>query len=104
MKKKNKKIEKVKPTADRDKLRLEFYEGVKQHRWDLIETVRRFRIMLGLSQIDFAAYSGLTARAITEFEQGLRNPTVKTINKMLKGSGLELGIVLRRNALIGPLR
>ena len=91
------KIVKVKPTADRNQLRKEFYDGIKNHQWDLVETVRRFRIMLGMNQTEFAHYSGLTSRAITEFEQRKRNPTLKTLEKMLKGSGLQLGIVLRKN-------
>lgn len=96
MKKKKSKINKVKPTADRNQLRREFYEGVKNDSWNLIETVRRFRIMLGMSQKDFAEYTGLTLRAIMEFEQGKRNPTLKTLEKMIKGSGLEFGFRLKK--------
>jgi len=92
VKKKLKQFEKVKPTADRNKLRREFYEGVDDGKWGVIETVRRFRIMLGMSQNEFAKYCGVTPRAVKEFEQGLRNPTIKTLEKMLKGSGLNLCI------------
>ncbi len=92
MNKKRSHYDKVKPTADRNQLRREFYDGVDAGKWSLIETVRRFRIMLGMSQRDFADYTGVTSRAIMEFEQGLRNPTVKTLEKMLKGSGLKLCI------------
>jgi DNA-binding XRE family transcriptional regulator len=101
--KKKKKIqyEKVKPTADRNQLRREFYSNVDSGKWGLTETVRHFRIMLGMSQKDFAEHTGVTPRAIMEFEQGIRNPTVKTLEKLLKGSGLTLCIRRSNNPYKG---
>jgi len=97
MKKTKARFEKVKPTADRNALRKKFYDAVDQNKWGLVETIRQFRIMLGMNQKEFAIYSGVTLRALMEFEQGRRNPTVKTIEKMLKGSGLELALRRAQN-------
>lgn len=90
-------VRKVKPTADRDLLRREFYEGVDLQLWDLRETIRRFRIMLGLNQHQFAEYTGISPRLIMAFEQGRGNPTVATLEKMLKGSGLTLSLKRKQN-------
>lgn len=54
--------------------------------------VRAVRLMLNMTQIEFAEYVGVSPRILMSCEQGRSNPTVATISRMLKGSGLALGI------------
>jgi transcriptional regulator with XRE-family HTH domain len=40
----------------------------------------------------FAEFTGVPRRVVMEFEQGRGNPTLKTLEKLLKGSGLKIGL------------
>lgn len=91
---------KVRPTEDREVLRRDFYRAVDEGRLDLRETVRQFRFMLKMNQHDFAKFIGLTPRILIAFEQGHGNPTLLTLSKMLKGSGLELRITRKKRSPI----
>ncbi len=83
---------KNRPKADREELRREFYAAVDSGSLDLRDTVRKFRFMLKMNQHQFAKFVGLSPRILIAFEQGHGNPTLTTLAKMLKGSGLELRI------------
>jgi DNA-binding XRE family transcriptional regulator len=90
--KKSKSALKVKPTADRNELRRLFYEGIDRNEWGLRVALRKFRLMLGMTQSEFAEFTGVPRRVVMEFEQGRGNPTLKTLEKLLKGSGLKIGL------------
>lgn len=85
-----KKIQKVRPTSNRNELRKEFYDQIDEGNEDIRDIIRHFRISLGMTQRQFAEYAEVPARALMAFEQGTGNPTLKTMEKMLKGSGLKL--------------
>ncbi len=87
-----KKIQKVRPTSVLNDLRKEFYDYVDEGKGDIREIIRRFRISLGMTQRQFAEYADVPARSLMAFEQGTGNPTLKTLEKMLKGSGLKMTI------------
>jgi DNA-binding XRE family transcriptional regulator len=40
------------------------------------------RQISGLTQVEFAAHRGLSAKVIKEIERGTGNPTVKTLNQI----------------------
>ena len=86
---------KKRPTADREQMRREFYRAVDAGELSLIDTVRQFRFMLGMNQHEFAKFTGVTPRLVTAFEQGVGNPTLRTLAKLLKGSGLEVRVARR---------
>lgn len=73
-----------------DDLRHDFYQAIDAGHLTLRTGIRKFRKLLGLNQHEFAAFVGISPRVLMEFEQGKGNPTIATIAKMLKGSGLEL--------------
>lgn len=62
----------------------------------LREAVRRMRRAMGHTQADFARMVGISARVLIEFERGIGNPTLKTLEKILAPLSLEL--TLRRVA------
>lgn len=78
--------------AARNKIRTELYEAVDSDNISLRDAVRTIRRISGLSRTDYAAKVGVAERTLKEFEQGRGNPTIETVNKMLRGSGLELGV------------
>ncbi len=85
-------VAKVKPTADRNELRRIFYEGVDHGEWNLRAALRQFRMMLGMTQTEFAKYTEVPRRVVMAIEQGKGNPTVRTLEKLLKGSGLRISV------------
>jgi len=87
---------KKRPKADREELRREFYRAVDACELSVVDTVRHFRFMLGMTQHQFAKFTGVAPRLVIAFEQGHGNPTLRTLKKLLKGSGLDL-LVARNN-------
>lgn len=77
---------------NRQKLREEFYQIIDQGGMNPREAVRNFRIMIGKSQPEFAQFTGVSLKVLRDFEQGKGNPTLKTLEKLLTGSGLELKV------------
>ena len=79
-------------TQDREALRRQFYAAIDAGTLDLRDSIRMFRKMLGMTQREFAEYAGVAPRIVIDFEQGRGNPTLQTLQKLLKGSGLQLKI------------
>lgn len=85
-----------KKSSNREQLRRDFYAAIDAEQFDLREAVHAFRLMLGMNQHEFAAYAEISPRILMAFEQGRGNPTMATVAKLLKGSGLILRPVRRR--------
>lgn len=81
---------------EREELRRAFYAAIDAGELDVRQGIKRFREMLGMNQREFAVYVGIAPRLVMSFEQGRGNPTLKTLAKMLKGSGLELRLARKR--------
>lgn len=77
----------------RELRRREFFAAVEQGGMSLRDAVRGYRRMLGKNQADFAKMVGVPKRTLLAFEQGHGNPTLATVRKMLRGSGLDLAVV-----------
>lgn len=62
------------------------------------ETIRQLRTRItGLTQADFAPMCKISLRTLRQLEQDSSNPTLETVNNVLRAFGMELGIVpLRR--------
>ena len=86
----------------RDRLRKEFYQAIDDQSLGLRQSVQRLRKMLGMNQREFAKQVGVSPRILMAFEQGSGNPTLETIEKMLKGSGLELSLRRKRRRVRPP--
>jgi DNA-binding XRE family transcriptional regulator len=76
--------------------RREFYQALDSDSLSLKQAVRDFRKVLGMTQREFAKHVGVSPRIIMAFEQGTGNPTLATLAKILKGSGLELRLRRKR--------
>jgi transcriptional regulator with XRE-family HTH domain len=65
------------------------------HFSELIETIKKRREMLQVSQELLAELSGVSLRALKQFESGKGNPTLKTISKLADALGLELTLKVK---------
>ncbi|NRA46988.1 MAG: helix-turn-helix domain-containing protein [Oligoflexales bacterium] len=76
----------------RKERRQDFYHKVEKGTYSLRQAIVAYRYMLGKNQTDFAEFTGVPIRTIQDFEQGKANPTLRTLEKMLIGSGLEISV------------
>jgi len=81
---------------DRAALRTELYERIKGGELTLVEAVRMMRKIAGKTQAEYARMVGLGPRVLIDFERGAGNPTLGSIEKMLRPFNLELTV--RRKA------
>lgn len=85
--------------AERRALRDELYARVASGDVTLREALRTMRKIAGKSQADYARLVGVAPRVLIDFERGVGNPTVKSLEKLLAPFGLELGLRrVRRDA------
>jgi transcriptional regulator with XRE-family HTH domain len=76
----------------RAELRDELYARVAAGDLSLVEAVKRMRKIAGRSQAAYARLVGVSPRVLIEFERGVGNPTVKTLQKLLAPFDLELTV------------
>lgn len=72
-----------------------FYARVENQSFEIKEAILEYRYMLDMNQKEFAIFTGLPLNTIQNFEQGKANPTLKTLEKMLLGSGLEICVRMK---------
>lgn len=60
------------------------------------EGFAELRKAVGMNQESFAKMVGLHRSQIADLERGAANPTVETLNQILKPFGMEIGIVKKR--------
>ena len=70
-----------------------FYETLATHQWTLAQTIKEMRKITKLTQTEFAKKLGIAPRIIIDIERSKGNPTLKTLQKIGKLFGLELGFV-----------
>ena len=78
-------------------LRSELYDRAKRADLGLIEAVRMMRKIAGKTQAEYAQLVGVSPRVLIDFERGVGNPTVKTLEKMLAPFNMELTVRRRRD-------
>lgn len=66
------------------------------HFQEIIQTVKRRREMLQVTQEELARLSGLGLRTLKQFESGKGNPTLQTIEKIADVLGLELDLSVKK--------
>ena len=71
-------------------LRTELVERLDRGDLDLVTAVKMMRKIAGRTQLRYAKLVGVSPRILIEFERGLGNPTVRTLQKILAPFGLEL--------------
>jgi transcriptional regulator with XRE-family HTH domain len=77
-------------------VREELYDRVRAGDIGLIEAVRMMRKVAGKSQAEYAKLVGVSPRSLIDFERGVGNPTLETIQKILGPFGFELTVRVRR--------
>lgn len=65
------------------------------HHQDIIETLKKRRILLQTNQETLSLLSGVSLRTIKQFESGRGNPTLETLQKLAHVLGLELKVEIK---------
>lgn len=73
--------------------RTELYEAINRGEVSVQDTVKKMRKIARLTQTEFAAHRGVSAKVIKEIERGIGNPTVSTLNRIGQFFGLEVAFV-----------
>ena len=76
-------------------MRRELYELAAAGALDLRDALRRMRKIAGRTQIEYARLVGVTPRVLIEFERGIGNPTLRTLEKLFAPFSLELTLRVR---------
>lgn len=66
------------------------------HFEQLIETVKKRREMLKVTQETLAEVAGVSLRTLKQFESGKGNPTLLTVHKLADALGLELCLQVKK--------
>jgi transcriptional regulator with XRE-family HTH domain len=79
------------PTEEMARMKEELYRDLAQGDIGIREATRRMRKILGLSQKDYAQkVAHISPRILSEFENGLGNPTLSTLEKIASPFGLKV--------------
>lgn len=78
----------AKRVADRHAL----YERAKRGDLGLVEAVRMMRKIAGKTQAEYARMVALSPRVLIDFERGVGNPTLRSVQRMLTPFGFELTV------------
>lgn len=71
-------------------------EGIADGSLELGAAIRRLRVgAAGMQQEPFARMCKISVRTLIQIEQGVGNPTLKSLNAVLKPFGLQMGVVNR---------
>ncbi|MGS0740916.1 helix-turn-helix transcriptional regulator [Glaciimonas sp. GG7] len=73
--------------------RTELYEAINRGEVSVQNTIKKMRKIARLTQTEFAAHRGVSAKVIKEIERGIGNPTVNTLNRIGQFFGLEVAFV-----------
>jgi transcriptional regulator with XRE-family HTH domain len=65
------------------------------HFKDLVDTIKARREMLRVTQEELAQSSGVSLRALKQFERRKGNPTLSTLEKLADTLGLELHLRIK---------
>jgi DNA-binding XRE family transcriptional regulator len=90
----------MKKRVDRAALRRELYERIDRGELSLREAVRLMRRVAGRTQAQYARLVGISERSLIDFERGVGNPRLSTLEKILAPFRLELTV--RRRSDEGP--
>lgn len=77
-------------------LRAELYARAERGDLELREAVRMMRKVTGRTQVEYARLVGVSPRVLIEFERGIGNPTLKTLERLLAPFSMELTLRRRR--------
>ncbi len=81
---------------DRTELRRQLYERIGRADVGLVEAVRMMRRIADKTQVEYARMVGISPRVLADFERGVGNPGLKTLERILAPFNLELTVRRRR--------
>lgn len=58
--------------------------------------IKERRALLGISQQDLSDYSGVGISTVKDFERGVGNPSLLTLQKMMDVVGLEINFQVKK--------
>jgi len=65
------------------------------HLRELIETLKKRRKLLGVTQVHLAELSGVSLRTLKALESGKSNPTFETLTKLAEVLDMELNLEVK---------
>jgi transcriptional regulator with XRE-family HTH domain len=80
----------------RSELRRDLYDRIDKADIGLVEAVRIMRRITDKTQVEYARMVGVSPRILKEFERGVGNPGLKTLERILAPFNLELTVRRRR--------
>ena len=86
----------MKAARDTVAARREILDALQRNELDLRVALKRLRRVMGLSQARYATLIGINVRVLIDFERGVGNPTLASLEAMGKPFGLTVGFVPRR--------
>lgn len=86
----------MKPAADSVAARQEILDALERNELDLREALKRLRRAMGLTQKRYAELIEVAPRVLIDFERGVGNPTLESLQAMGRPFGLEVGFVKRK--------
>ncbi len=90
------KVRKKLTPSEREALRDDILNKLNANEITLGEAVAQFRSALtGLTQAKYAELIKISRRSLQNIESDSGNPSIQTINKVIKPMGMKLGIVLK---------
>ena len=69
------------------------------HLNNIVETLKKRRIRLQVTQETLALLTGVSLRTIKQLEVGKGNPTLETIQKLADALGLELQLIIKNTSI-----
>ncbi len=81
----------MKPES-RSALRRELYERMQRADLGLVEAVRMMRKIADKTQEEYARMVGISPRVLKDFERGVGNPGLRTLERILAPFNLELTV------------
>ena len=77
-------------------LKEEFYDQVDRGELSVVESLKIMRKIAGRSQAAYAKATKVNHKVLVDFERGVGNPTIHSIEKLLAPFNLELTVRRRR--------
>lgn len=72
------------------KMRFEFHENILQGRLSIAEAARKMRLIVGMTQVDYAKFLNIGERTYIDIERGVGNPTYEVLQKIGKPFNLNV--------------
>jgi len=70
-------------------------KGATMHFESIIQQLKARRVALQVTQVMLADLSGVSLRALKQFESGKGNPTLDTLSKLADALGMEVNLQVK---------